>query len=115
MKRNIIISATIVALGIATAGGLAVAKQTGVLENDAVSDLAKAKVTLGQAVTAAEAHAGGKATLAKLDDENGAIVFNVEVVAADSKVFDVKVSAADGKVMSSKADLADRGREEKDD
>lgn len=115
MKRNIIISATIVALGIATAGGLAVAKQTGVLENDAVSDLAKAKVSLGQAVTAAEAQAGGKATLAKLDDENGAIVFNVEVVTADSKVFDVKVSAADGKVLSSKADLTDRAREDKDD
>ena len=115
MKRSIIVPATLVALSIATAGGLAFAKQARVLENDAVADLAKATIALSQAVAAAEAQSGGKATMAKLDDENGVIVFNVEVVTADSKVLDVKVSATDGKVLSSRADPADRGREANDD
>lgn len=113
MKRTFVIPALIVAAGVATAGGLAVAKQAGVLENDAVADLAKAKIGLVQAVGAAEAHASGRATKAELEGERGAVVFDVEVVTADNRVFDVKVDAADGKVLSSTQDRADRG--EKDD
>ena len=112
MKSKIIIPALLVAAGIATAGGLAFAKTSGG-ENDAVADLAKAKISLVQAVGAAEAHAGGKATKAELEGERGAVVFDVEVVMPDNKVFDVKVDAADGKVLSSTLDQADRG--EKDD
>ncbi|MBK7792646.1 MAG: PepSY domain-containing protein [Betaproteobacteria bacterium] len=116
MKRTLMIPALIVAAGVATAGGLAYAKQSGTAENDAVSDLAKAKITLVQAVSAAEAQAGGRATKAELDGERGTVVFDVEVVTPDNKVFDVKVDAADGKVLSSKLDQADRGEkdEEKD-
>ncbi len=116
MKRTLMIPALIVAAGVATAGGLAYAKQSGTAENDAVSDLDKAKITLVQAVSAAEAQAGGRATKAELDGERGAVAFDVEVVTPDNKVFDVKVDAADGKVLSSKLDQADRGEkdEEKD-
>ena len=60
MKPWIMIPALIVAAGMATAGGLAFAKQAGGMENDAVADLAKAKISLNQAVTAAETQAGGK-------------------------------------------------------
>lgn len=97
MKRTLMIPALIVAAGVATAGGLAYAKQSGTAENDAVSDLDKAKITLVQAVSAAEAQAGGKATKAELDGERGAVAFDVEVVTPDNKVFDVKVDAADGR------------------
>lgn len=45
MKSKIIIPALLVAAGIATAGGLAFAKTAGG-ENDAIADLAKAKITL---------------------------------------------------------------------
>lgn len=112
MKSKITIPVLLVAAGIATAGGLAFAKTTGD-ENDAVADLSKAKITLAQAVSAAEAQAVGKATKADLERERGTVVFDVEVVTADNKVFDVKVDAADGKVLFSKLDQADRG--EKDD
>jgi uncharacterized membrane protein YkoI len=114
MKRTIMIPALILAAGVATAGGLAYAKQSGTAENDAISDLAKAKITLVQAVSAAEAQAGGRATKAELDDERGTVVFDVEVVTPDNKVFDVKVDAADGKVISSKLDQADRGEKDED-
>jgi uncharacterized membrane protein YkoI len=112
MKSKIAIPALLVAAGIATAGGLAFAKTAGA-ENDAIADLAKAKIALAQAVSAAEAQTGGKATKAELEGERGTVVFDVEVVTPDNKVFDVKVDAADGKVLSSKLDQADRG--EKDD
>ena len=115
MKRKIMIPALIMAAGVATAGGLAFAKQAGGMENDAVSDLSKAKISLNQAVGAAEAQAGGKATKAELEGERGVVVYNVEIVTAESKVFDVKVDAADGKVLSSKQDQADRGDKEDDD
>lgn len=108
MKLNTLIPALILAAGVATAGGLTYAKQSGTAENDAVIDLAKARITLMQAVSAAEAQAGGKATKAELDGERGAVVFVVEVVTPDSDVFDVMVDSADGKVLPSKPDHADR-------
>lgn len=115
MKRTIAIPALITAAGIATAAGLAYAKPAAG-ENDAVADLAKAKITLSQAIGAAEAQSGGKATKAELEGERGAVRYQVEVVTADNKVFDVKVDAADGKVLSSKPDRADREEhEDKDD
>lgn len=112
MKSTIALPALLVAASIAAGGGLAVAKTAGG-ENDAIADLAKATIALTQAVSAAEAQAGGKATKAELEVERGAAVFEVEVVTPDHKVFDVKVDAADGKVLSSKLDQTDRG--EKDD
>ena len=114
MKRSTMIPAFVVAAGMATAGGVALAQQARG-ENDAVSDLAKAKIGLVQAVGTAEAQAGGKATKAELESERGAVVFNVEVVAADGKVFDFTVDAVDGKVVSSKQDHGDRAVEDDDD
>ena len=115
MNRNQVIPAILLAAAVATAAGLVHAGQGATMENDAVADLAKAGISLGQAVGSAEAQAGGKATKAELDDERGGVVFNVEVVTADSKVFDVKVDAANGKVLSSKADSADRGESDDED
>lgn len=106
MKSSIALPALLMVASIATGGGLAFAK-TASGENDAIADLAKATITLTQAVSAAEAQTGGKATKAELEVERGAAVFEVEVVTADHKVFDVKVDAADGRVLSSKLDPVD--------
>ena len=118
MNRKISVLALLIAASVATAGGLAFAKQSSSAENDAVTDLAKAKISLVQAVSAAEAQVSGKATKAELEIELGALVFDVEVVTTDSKVFDVKVDAIDGEVLSSNLDAVDRAdkddREEKD-
>lgn len=112
MNRKSTISVLILAAGVAIAGGLVCARIS-MAEDDASADLAKARITLTQAVGAAEAHVSGKATKAELEGERGTLIFLVEVVTADNKVFDVKVDAADGKVLSSQQDQADRG--EKDD
>lgn len=115
MNHKIALSALIVFTGAATAGGLAFAKSANE-ENDAIAELAKAKITLVQAVAAAEAHGTGKATKAELDGERGVLVFEVEVVTAENKVLEIKIDAADGKVLSSREDKNDRGeKEDKDD
>ncbi len=108
MSRNkAVIAATILALG---AGTAAYAKNNG---NDAVSDLAQAKVTLVQAVAAAEQHAGGRATKAELERHKGKLAFEVEVVKG-AAVSNVMVDAADGKVLAASADRDDHDGEHED-
>lgn len=118
MNRKIMIPACLFAAGVAAAGGLAFAKQSASAENDAVTDLANAKISLVQAVSAAEAQVTGKATKAELENERGALVYDVEAVTSDNKVFDVKVNAINGKVLSSTLDAVDHAdkedRDEKD-
>ncbi len=114
MNRKMLIASAAAALLAATAGGLAFAQQANRTENDAVAALTQARVTLSQAIGAAEAKAGGKATKAELEADKGGAAFTVEVVSADSKVYDVKVDA-DGNVLSSQQDKLDRADEEDDD
>jgi uncharacterized membrane protein YkoI len=117
MKRKILIPALIMA-GVATAGGLAYAQQSAPKQNDAIVDLAKARISLAQAIAIAEQKTGGKASHAELENEKGALVYDVEVTDG-TKTTDVKVDAADGRVVSAQPDTADdeseNGREEADD
>lgn len=109
MNRKATLAALIAAAGVATAGGLAYAQPaSGVVVHEAVADLAKAKLTLEQAVALAQDHAKGKATKAELESKRGSTYYEVEVVAADNQVFDVKIDAIEGKVLSSKLDRHDR-------
>jgi uncharacterized membrane protein YkoI len=85
-------------------------------ENDGVADFAKAKVSIGQAISAAEQAAAGKATRAELENERHGLVYEVEVVNPDKNtVFDVRVDAVSGKVLASVADQADGKEDDKDD
>ncbi len=115
MKRNLMIPAILFAAGVATAGGVASAAQSAETQNDAVLALAKTTISLTQAVSAAESHAGGRAVKAELEDEHGVAAFHVEIVTADSKVFEVQVDAKDGTVLSNKADVADDHETDDDD
>ncbi len=118
-SSKLTLSALAMAL-ILTAGGAAAFAKSGAdgRDNDAVADLAKANVTLVQAVTTAEQHAGGRATGAELETEKGKALYEVEVVAANKAVYDVTVDAETGKVLAStidKADSADEADEKDDD
>jgi uncharacterized membrane protein YkoI len=117
MKRKILIPAVIMA-GVAAAGGLAAAQQSGAKANDAIVAAAQAKISLAQAIAIAEQGTGGKASHAELERENGRLVYGVEVT--DGTVTtDVKVDATDGRVLSAQPDKADdaseNGGEERDD
>ena len=59
----------------------------------------QAKISMTQAIGAAEQHAKGRAVRAELEKENGAAVYGVEVIDG-AKTVDVKVDARDGKVLS---------------
>lgn len=106
MKRNTTLAA-IALLAIAAGAGSVYAAQSDEQagENDALA-ITSAKVDLGQAVTAAEQHVGGKASHAEFEHHHGQPAFDVEVVKGH-QVTDVKVDAVSGQVISARADQAD--------
>jgi uncharacterized membrane protein YkoI len=118
MQRRQWIPALIMAAGVATAGGLVYAQQSGVIPNDALTALTKARITLAQAVSVAEQHVGGRASQAELENENGHLVYAVEV-SDNTRTMDVKVDATNGTVLSAEADHEDirseNGKDEQDD
>lgn len=93
-------------IALITGGTLAYANPGAKHENDAIAELAKARISLSEAITTAERHASGKAVHATLEDKNGRPVYDIEVASAD-KVMDVRVDGADGKIISAKQDKAD--------
>lgn len=68
--------------------------------------LAKAKVSLVEAIQAAEKSVGGKAYDASLDDDATSPEYEVNVM-KDGKSFDVRVNGGDGSVISSREDIDD--------
>ena len=102
MKRKTYLAALAAFSAAAVIGSAYAAKAT---ENDALA-ISAAKIDLGQAVTAAEQHVGGKASRSEFERHKGQWVFDVEVVKGKS-VMDVKVDAANGKVIAASADAID--------
>lgn len=102
---------SLLAAAIVTAGTVAYAAQGGI-ENDAMT-IGKAKISLIQAVTAAEQHANGKAAKAEYENSKQGWVYDVEVV-SNAKVFDVKVDGDKGTVISSAEDKSDHDNDKQD-
>jgi len=93
-----LIFATVLATG--ALGGAALAKDQGD-QSDAAA-LASAKVSLSQAITAAEQQVHGKAVSADVDNQNGVVNLAVEV-ATDQGVQTVLVDPQTGKVSAVQA------------
>lgn len=107
MKRTT--QLTLLAVALATAGATAAfaAKSS---ENDALA-IGQAKITLTQAIAAAEQQVGGKATKAEFEhDKQRGWSYGVEVVNG-AKVYDVKVDALAGTVIASTEDKIDGGKD----
>ncbi len=66
-----------------------------------------AKISMDQAIQKALASVKGQVLKAELEDENGSLVYGVEVVAADKTIMDVKVDAGSGKVLATEQDKVD--------
>jgi hypothetical protein len=58
-----------------------------------------AKITPAQAQAAAEKAVSGTVVRNSLDNENGCVVYSVEIRSADAKVHDIKVDAGNGTVL----------------
>jgi uncharacterized membrane protein YkoI len=77
-----------------------------------------AKVSMDQAVQNALASVQGRVLKAELEDEDGFLVYGVEVVTADKSITEVMVDAGTGKVMAmeqDKVDKDDHGSDESND
>ncbi|CAA9889301.1 conserved exported hypothetical protein [Candidatus Methylobacter favarea] len=73
----------------------------------------QAKISLTEAIRAAEKKTGGKAMEAEVDEESNTVQFEVETV-KDGKVYEVKVDGKTGSVLKvSLDDEADEGSENK--
>ena len=90
--------ALVVLLGL---GAVAYASQSH--EDNDARPILNTKLSLVQAIGAAEQHAGGRAIRAELENENGRIVYGVEVV-GKTQVTDVKIDANSGQIVSTQAD-----------
>lgn len=114
MKRSHIATMTAAGAAVLLSLGVYAAKAAESHQNDAVP-VAQAAVSLTQAITAAEQHAGGKASKAEYEQggKGGAWVYDVEVVAG-ATVLDVQVDPRTGAVLSSKEDKSDGDDNEHD-
>jgi len=83
------------------------------LEKQVEADFpALAKLTFDQAVQKALDAVQGKVLKTELENENGFLVYGVEVVTADKAIVDVKVDAGSGKVLAMDRDKADEEEHE---
>ncbi len=74
-----------------------------------------AKIPLDSAVNEALKAVPGKVVKAELENENGYLVYGVEIAKADRQIADVKVDAGNGKVLKIETDQKDNeGREGED-
>ena len=80
-------------------------------EASELTALQGAKVSLLQAITAAEGQ-GGKALSAEYAQEDGAVAIEVEMADASGNTFDLKVDAMTGQVMAADSDDDDHDHDE---
>jgi hypothetical protein len=80
-----------------------------------------AKIDAAQAIKAALTRTNGKMLGVRLEDENGFLVYGVEVVTPNNSIVDVKVDAGSGAILALDQDQSehpkknnDRDREEHD-
>jgi len=92
-----------------TVCGAAFAEQS---ENDALQ-IVHAKVSLSEAIAAAEAKTGGRASKAEFEQAAEGWIYDVEVVAGKA-VSDVHVNAQTGAVLAVTDDVIDNDDEEQD-
>ncbi|WP_051328422.1 PepSY domain-containing protein [Desulfatirhabdium butyrativorans] len=117
MKRKwiAIVGSGALALGVAVAGASFAKSEGGGVRSGAIriekqSEAefpSMAKISMDQAVQNALASVQGQVLKTELEDENGFLVYGVEVVSADKSIVDVKVDAGTGTVLAMDRDEAD--------
>lgn len=115
---------TEIVIGVAVAtvlaiGGLAVSSQQAKLKgsialkgHDEAGYGEMAKVSLDEAVKAALQSVPGKVLKVELEDEDGYLVYGVEITKADRQIADVKIDAGNGKLLKIDNDRNDGGDRE---
>ncbi|THA70427.1 peptidase M4 [Streptomyces sp. A0958] len=115
MKRKIVIAA--VAAAVLAGGGAATAvaltdddgHDSGSRGSSTASGATTARVTVGDAVAAGLRAVPGTVTEAELDEEDGGLVWELDVYGSDRAWHDVTVDAGSGKVLGKHVDHDDDG------
>lgn len=71
-----------------------------------------AKISVQQAINAALSRDNGTLQRVELQNEDGFLVYNVELVSADKKLHEVKVDAGNGNILRVDLDTANREKNE---
>ncbi|ROQ65954.1 putative membrane protein YkoI [Streptomyces sp. 840.1] len=109
MKRKIVIAA--VTAAVLAAGGTATAVAlAGGGPTSGTPGRDSARVTVGDAAAAAVRAVPGTVTEAELDDEDGRLVWELDVYGSERTRHDVTVDPADGKVLADHVDSDDGDR-----
>jgi uncharacterized membrane protein YkoI len=87
---------------------------TGEAEVNETQVIMNAKIGIADAIRAAETESKGKAAASSLNDENGAVSYQVEVLMPDGKRTDVFVDLDTGKVLKMAAEENDEGNQQND-
>lgn len=85
------------------------------MESDEARFADMAKISISSAINAASKQFPGKVLTAELENENGYLVYGVEIAMPDRQIMDVKVDAGNGKILKADKDRKDsEGRERED-
>ena len=96
------LAAGVIGIGVAATGATGYAKEQQESATNEAAILASAKITMAQAIAAAEQQAGGKAVGSGIEDQDGTVYFEVEVV-KDNTRQKVLVDPQTGKVVKTVA------------
>lgn len=66
-----------------------------------------AKIPFNSAINSALTAVPGKVLKAELENENGFLVYGIEIAKADRQIADVKIDAGDGKILKIETDRKD--------
>jgi uncharacterized membrane protein YkoI len=121
MKKASVISGMLMA-GLIALGGTAMSAQQA---NPAGSIQVKneeeagfgdmAKISMDSAINAALKEVQGKVLRAELENENGYLVYGIEIAKTDHQIVDVKVDAGDGKILKVENDQKEKEGHERGD
>jgi uncharacterized membrane protein YkoI len=120
MKRLSIITVILLAALLAF-GGITVsaqqANQKGSIriKSDEAGFTEMAKISIDSAINAALKEVPGKVLRAELEDENGYLVYGIEIAKTDHQIVDVKVDAGNGTILKTDTDQADKEGHERED
>lgn len=106
-----IAAASAIALSLAAGGATAYAKERSETPTDEARIMSQAKVSIAEAIAAAEKATGGKALGSGIEDQNGVVHFEVEIL-KDNALRKVLVDTQTGQVVKSVVADKDDGDED---
>ncbi len=120
MKRLSIVTVILLAALLAFGGKIVSAQQANLkgsirINCDEAGFAEMAKISMDNAINAALKEVPGKVLRTELENEDGYLVYGVEIAKADHQIVDVKVDAGNGKILKTDLDHEDKEHHERED